>query len=242
MVVTSGLSAGTITKAIDMKQIIFITAAFLLSAGFVSCSKSDNPGGSGQPQVASMLTGTNRSSSLGGISKDSLSWTSAKAQVTMVKFEAKSAGQEIEYKSNQQRSIDLISTDPLAGNFQLPAGTYDEVELKTVLTPSGGLPSLELKGSFINGGVSIPVTFQSNASLEVKGEKKNITVEPGSTYDISTLVNLSVVFRGISAADLAAATRTNGEIRISNTENSKLYNIITNNLNNLKDECEIHRH
>jgi hypothetical protein len=233
---------GTNTKAIDMKQFILITAAFFLSAGFVSCSKSDNPGDNAQPQVASMLTGTNRSSSLGGISKDSLTWSSAKAQATLVKFEAKSAGQEIEYKSNQQRSIDLFSSDPLAGNFQLPAGTYDEVELKTVLSPIGGQPSLELKGSFINGGTTIPVLFQSSASLEVKGEKKNITVDPGSNYDISTLVDLSLVFRGISATDLASATRTNGEIRISNAENSKLYNIITNNLNNLKDECEIHRH
>lgn len=225
-----------------MKQLILIAAAFFLSAGFVSCSKSDDPGGSGQPQVASMLTGTNRSSSLSGVSKDSLSWTSAVAQAIFVKFEAKSAGEEIEYKSNQQRSIDLFSTDPLAGNFQLPAGTYDEVELKTVLAPSGGLPSLALNGSYVNGGLSIPVSFQSTATLEVKGEKKNFTVEPGRTYDVSTLVNLSLVFRGISAADLAAATRINGEIRISNTENSKLYNIITNNLNNLKDECEIHRH
>lgn len=225
-----------------MKQLILIAAAFLLSAGFVSCSKSDNPGGSGQPQVASMLTGTSRSYSLGGINKDSLIWTSAKAQAIFVKFEAESDNEEIEYKSNQQRSIDLFSTDPLAGNFQLPAGTYDEVELKTVLAPSGGLPSLELKGSFINGGVSIPVSFQSFATLEVKGEKENFTVEPGSSYDVSTFVNLSLVFRGISAADLAAATRTNGEIRISSTENSKLYNIIANNLNNLKDECEIHRH
>ena len=101
---------------------------------------------------------------------------------------------------------------------------------------------MALNGSYVNGGLSIPVSFQSTATLEVKGEKKNFTVEPGSTYDVSTLVNLSLVFRGISAADLAAATRINGEIRISNTENSKLYNIITNNLNNLKDECEIHRH
>lgn len=225
-----------------MKQFLLIAAAWTLSTAFFSCSKTDNPGASGQPQVASMLTGTNRSSSLNGISKDSLNWTSAKAQATLVKFEAKSAGQEIEYKSSQQVTIDLFSSNPLAGQFELPAGTYSEVELKTQLSPLAGQPSLELKGSFTSGGVVLPITFQSQEALEVKGEKSNVTVDPGTSVDISTLVNLSLVFRGISAADLTSATRTNGEILINSSVNSKLYGIIVNNLGNLEDECEVHHH
>lgn len=224
-----------------MKQLIALIVMGIFIVTLFSCSK-ENGSNAGQPRVASMLTGTNRSSQIAGITKDSLNWTSAKAQATRVKFEAKRQGTEIEFDSKEQRSIDLFSADPLAGNFSLPAGTYDEVELKTLLSPLGGQPSLELKGSFINNGTSIPVLFQSMTTIEVKGEKHQVTIDPTVSYDISTLIDLSMVFRGISAADLASASRTGGEIRITASENERLYGIIVKNLNDLEDECEVHHH
>ncbi|HLO82095.1 MAG TPA: hypothetical protein VK166_14100 [Chitinophagaceae bacterium] len=225
-----------------MKNSIMIIAVFVSLVSYTSCKKDNSNGAGSIPQVSSMLRASSNSTVLNSISKDSLSWTAAKAQATLVKFEAKKSGSEIEFKSNAQQAIDLFANTPVAGNLNIPPGTYDEVELKTNLEALSGQPSLELKGSFSNNGIAIPVSFQSFESLEVKSEKNNVTIDPGSNYNLTTIIDLNLVLGGISASDLAKAERVNGEIRITSSVNGNLYKRITENLNNLEDECEVHRH
>jgi hypothetical protein len=225
-----------------MKNSIMTIVVLVSLASYTGCKKDDSIGAGTIPQVSSMLRASNSSSVLNSINKDSLMWTAAKAQASMVKLEAKKSGSEIEFRSNAQQAIDLFANTPVAGNLNLPPGSYDEVELKTILEPLSGQPSLELKGSFTNNGVAIPVIFQSMESLEVKGEKNNVTIDPGSSYNLTTIIDLKLIIAGISVSDLANAQRVNGEIRITGSVNNNLYKKITDNLRNLRDECEVHRH
>lgn len=222
-----------------MKKIIL---SMMAAALFAACSKSNQQAPGGQPQVAAMLTATNRSVSMNTVSSDSLKLTSAIAQVVSVKFEAKAKDSEIEYRSSEQRAIDLLSATPITGNINIPAGVYDEVELKNQLAPASGKPALEFTADLTSGGSIIPVRFISSENMEVKGEKNNITIDPGTGMNISTLIDMSKVMRGISASDLAGATRVNGEILINATTNAGLYRKIADNLRSLEDECEVHRH
>lgn len=207
-----------------------------------ACSKNDQQGNASQPQATAMLTATNRSVSMNTVSKDSIVLNSATAQAASVKFEAKSGANEIEYKSSEQRTIDLLSATSVAGNFNIPAGVYNEVEIRTLLEPLGGQPSLQFKASYTSGGSQVPLVFTSLESLEVKGEKENVTVDAGSGFNILTLVDMGRVLNGISSADLNNASRVNGEIVISSTSNPGLCRRIVENLRSLKDECEIHHH
>ncbi len=225
-----------------MKHSIMTIVVLVGLASYTGCKKDNSNSAGSTPQVSSMLRATNNSALLNSINKDSLMWTAARAQATMVKFEAKKSGSEIEFKSNAQQTIDLFANTPVAGNLNIPPGTYDEVELKTILDPLSGQPSLELKGSFTNNGVTIPVLFQSMESLEVKGEKNNVTIDPGSSYNLTTIIDLNLIMAGITTSDLVKAERVNGEIRISSSVNNNMYKRIKDNLNNLEDECEVHRH
>jgi hypothetical protein len=224
-----------------MKTLLFtiLTIATMMIAG---CSKSGDPSPSAQPQVASMLTGRSRSVQVSTVSKDSLVVTSAVANSNRVKFEAKRSGTEIEYRSGEQRTIDLFSTDPVAGIFKIPAGSYDEVEIRTLIVPLNGQPSFELKANLTLNGTVVPLTFRTSASIEIKGEKKNVVIDSTSGYSISTLMDFTRVFAGVSASDLSNAARVNGGILIDLDNNTAIYKKLIQNLSDLDDECEVHRH
>ena len=228
---------------------VYLLAFIAIATLFTSCKKNnDNNAASG---VAFHLKTTNTSATFGrtttGITVESgritgvnVEWTSGVASADMLKFEAKQAGQEIEFKSSVQRTIDLFDANASLGNISIPPGTYDEIEFKSQLSPAGANPALELKGKLTSGTVVTPVIFRANEIIMLKGEKHNVTVNPRTIHNASTTLNLTRVMKDITATDLDNAVRTSGEILITSTVNSSLYNIIVKNLRHLEDEEEWH--
>lgn len=166
-----------------------------------------------------------------------VTWQSGFVNANLIKFEAKQGGNEVEFKSNVQRHVDLFALPGDIGNVSIPAGTYDEVEFKIFIAPNSGEPSFQLQGTVDN----TPVIFKVDNSNLIKAEQHQVTLS-GSNVALTTL-DLAGLTQGVSAADFTSSTQTNGTIVISSSSNVNLYNAILNNISRLGEtEVEIHHH
>ncbi|MDB5252337.1 MAG: hypothetical protein JWP27_1506 [Flaviaesturariibacter sp.] len=217
-------------------------APLAAALALTSCKKEDTASPIAPAAVTFQLRATNPSVVTGRVEGGTLTWTGARAEASMIKFEAKKAGAEIELKSNVQRSLDLFAPVPSIGSIAIPAGSYDEVEFVAYLAPASGNPALELTGTFSNNGVSTPVTFRASEAIQLKGEKHNVVISDTAGYDAITALNLSLASAGLTSASLSGAVRTGNTILISSSVNAGLYATIVNNLRNLHDEAEFHHH
>lgn len=232
---------------------MLMSAAALL---FAACNKDNTttPGGSGNgtsSNVSFALKAANPSATVTQKTTTgaAIRWTSGFAYPSMVKFEAKqitSAGveNEVEYKATNTARIDLFApVAPLFGNFTLPAGTYNEVELKLQLGAADTTPALQLSGNFTNStGTTTPVTFRINEPLELKTETHNVTIDSARAFDAITVMDLAGLTSDIREAQLQNAQLTNGALVISSSSNSNLYGAILNSLRNRRHHSEINHH
>ena len=232
-----------------MKMKMLIASIALSPLFFASCKKeSDANPSSEASSFAYQLKTINRTTTVGRISQTSrteaasLQWTSGTASANELKFEAENPGGEIEFKQKTAQQIDLFAATSSLGNITIPAGTYNEVEFKAFLAPTTSAPALELSGSFTSSGVTKPVIFRMNSAVELKAEKKNVTVASGTSYSALNTIDLSQLISGVSESALTNATTTNGTIVISANANSDIYNIILNNLNSHHGEAEVEHH
>lgn len=169
-----------------------------------------------------------------------LQWTAARASASLLKFEAKKSGSEVEFKSKVQQTIDLFNVNASLGSVSIQAATYDEVELKAMLSSIGQEPALQLTGTLTSASGSTQVQFMANEAIEVKGEKKNVTITGSTLQSADIPLNFSMIVKGMTATDFDNAARTNGMIAISASSNPTLYNKMVANLRSLKEESEFH--
>ena len=231
-------------------KILSSATTLLIAFSIVSCQKQDLS----QDQTASSLAINLKASNpavvlrmaqgLGNSAKTesvNLVWKTAKASADMLKFEAEKNGAEVEFKSKVQQTVDLFNASSNLGNISIPAGTYDEVELRVNLSPNGAVPALAMTGTLETAAGSTPVSFTANEAIEVKGEKKNVSLNGSSLQNADIPLNFSLVVKGITSAEFDNAIRTNGVIMISASDNASLYSKIVKNLRELKEESEFHR-
>ena len=169
-----------------------------------------------------------------------INWISAIASVSMIKFEAKNNGSEVEFKSNVNKTINLFSDSNFLGNIKIPNGNFTEVEFKAQLTPIGNSPALELKAQVNFGAGNLNVIFRADENIEVKGEKANVTLTDSTLHNAITSLNMTSIINGISSAMLSNAVLTNGDLLITSSVNQNLYKIVVKNLKDLNDEEDFH--
>jgi hypothetical protein len=223
-----------------------LAAMVLALTGLAACKKSGNSPSSKTAQLSFQLQADNATSNLAASNKSSnlsinstfqgipgLIFTSAVANISRFKLEAKRNGVEIEVTSKNLSNVDLFAIDPTVTSVTLDTGIYREIEIKVELQhtdDTSALP-LKLKGSFTpGGGTAIPIEFDFNSDAIIKAEAENIDVS--STINFVALVHLHLnkLEAGITATELANATQTNGTIIISPTSNPDIYNRILNNI------------
>ena len=212
-------------------RLLTIVAISLI--GFSSCKKDNVTTGSG---LTFQLKAANPTSTVAR-AMATVTWQSGFVNANLIKFETKQAGNEVEFKSNVQRHIDLFALPTDIGNISVPAGTYDETEFKFFITPNSGEPAFQLQGTVDN----TPVVFKVDNSSLIKAEQHQVALS-GSNVALTTL-DLAGLTQGISAADFSGAMQTNGIIVISSSSNVILYNAILNNVSRLGEtEVEINHH
>jgi len=229
-----------------MKRISIIAATAGLMI-FSACSKNDDGPGSpsgpssGQAQLHYKIVTTNKSSNLKLTGVGTIQWTAATVNPRFIKFEAKQGTSEIEYKSSNTTPIDLMTpVTTTFGNFTIPAGTYNEIELKIQLDKNSGTPALNMTGQFVtSNNVTIPVHFTVNDFVELKTEQKNVAIASNASFTAITTFDLSTFTTGITESMIISAVLTNGTLEISSGSNTNLYTIILNNFRNRHHHVEI---
>lgn len=220
-----------------------IAASILFSLILFSCKKQNTS------EIASFISyqlkainptvSVNRTATPDRIAATSIQWTSGIASVTQIKFEAKTASGETEFRQAVTQQVDLFAAASSLGNITLPPGTYTELEFKAFLNPTGNAQALVLNGTLTTNGTAIPVSFQVNSPTELKAEKSAVTVVAGTTYSALNNLDLSGLTHNVKEADLSAAVRTNGVIVLSEISNNALYKAVLANLNSHHGEAEI---
>ena len=232
-----------------MKRTLLLSA---VCAGvfFASCSKksndvspsSNNGTTSKQTDMSYQLVATNKTANVEGKSTATANivWTSGMANPRMIKFEAKKDGTEIEYKSTNVDTIDLMN--PISfGGFTIPSGTYDEIELRIDLEKEGRTPALRLEGQFTNSTLSLPVVVEIDEPIELKTEQQDVTITDDMSFVAVTTLDLSTYTLGITTTMLLNAKLDNGVLVISSTSNKDLYNKILAHLH-ANHHVEFHHH
>lgn len=162
-----------------------------------------------------------------------ITWNTGFANVTELKFDAKSRENDISYRSRSDHRVDLFDPSPSIGTVLIPSGDYDQVKFKIGLAPANGEPALELTGDY-NG---TPVVLRVNQPIEIKGAQRNVTITDNNGYTAITDLDLSTLFNDVSANALNNATRTNGTIILSSSSNQSIYNKLVRNLRERDNEC-----
>ena len=231
-----------------MKTFNFLLLS-ILGLTFASCQKQETEQAQSGTAVAVRLKASNTATIFrmaldAGVTAKTeavnLQWTAAKASASQLKFEAKKSGSEVEFKTKVQQTVDLFNVNASLGNISIQAATYDEVELKALLSPVGQEPALQMIGTLTSASGSTQVMFTANENIEVKGEKKNVTITGSTLQSADIPLNFSMIVKGMTSTEFDNAAQTNGVIVISASSNSALYNKMVSNLRSLKVESEFH--
>lgn len=229
---------------------IMIAAAML-----TSCKKGDPSYATASAQLSMGIKADNAitsfASNTGGQAVNStnsvaagIAFTSAIANISGFKFEAKRKGVQIEVKSNNLTTVDLFAISPSMTGVSLDTGTYAEIEIRVAFTKSSTttLP-LVVKGNFTTStGTVIPFEFDLNDNAEIKAEAHDVVVDGKASFVNIVTLHLNKLLAGVSAAEVAAATQTSGTIIVSSTSNSSIYNKILNNLTSCGESNGFERH
>jgi hypothetical protein len=229
-----------------MKSKLLLTMAAAAGLLLGSCNKSDDTkSANAQPELAYQIKAINTSSGLHkGTAGATIMWTAGYANPKMVKFEAKKDDTKIELTSTANVQIDLMAPVSVAfGGFELPAGTYDEIELEIKLDKDGNMPAMELDGTFTAGnGTTYPVILRINQELKIKTEQHNVTFNTGDSFVAVTTFDLDDISGSITENMLLNAQLTNGAIVISSTSNKALYNMLLSGFVTRHHHCDWGHH
>lgn len=227
-----------------MKQTIILSAV-ALGLCFTSCKKNKGYDSSGsQPTVSYKMTASNTSYTMAKTTASaSIVWTTAYVNPAVVKFEARKDNTHIEFTSTNNQQIDLLAPTPIDfGGFTIPPGTYKEIELDIKLDKNGPNPAMELDGQFTLNAVSLPVSIQVNAPVQIKTEEHDVDITADNNFEAVTTLVLPDITTGITTDMLLNADLTNGTVIISASSNRNIYNTILSNLGNKRHKCEFDHH
>lgn len=142
--------------------------------------------------------------------------------------------EEVEFKGSYV--VDLIkgTSNPELANGALKPGIYEEFEVELGRTLENGNTMFIVFKYKPNTGDSVKVEISSKAILEFEFEDDNgFEIKDETLTNFLVLINLDELLNGL---DLSAATKSDdGVVRINDTTNSSLLNVIKNNFD---DSCE----
>ena len=228
-----------------MKQHVLsgIGLLFLSLFIFTACTKSKD---SSDAELSYKVEPSNLTSSVGttvsesGLivtlnSNSSLTWKAGFITIETLSFEAKKESSEIEYKLKKSPTVDLFKQTQMLGSINLPAATYNEVELKVVLQKQTTGDVFAINGVYTDEtGKQTPLDFHYNEDLILHLEAENLTVNTAADYTGVLILELNKLLSGVSATDFKAASKNaNGVIVISSTSNVEVFNKMKSNLASL---------
>lgn len=69
-------------------------------------------------------------------------------------------GQKVEFKADLSHRVDIFKVISNIKNFNVPAGTYQNIVFKTSISSTPTHHSFELKGNYMSNGVTTPIVVR----------------------------------------------------------------------------------
>jgi len=155
----------------------------------------------------------------------SVAWTTAIANVSLFKLDAKKDGAAFEVTASGLANIDLLAITPAAINAVVPAGSYTSVELHVVLAKTTGTAfPLVLKGNYTTkAGTVVPIEFDFNDDAEIVAVAADMVIDGKSDLVGNISLHLNKLLADVTATDIDQTTRTNNTILITSAINPTVY-------------------
>jgi hypothetical protein len=157
-----------------------------------------------------------------------VSWRSGSAVARRISFQA-TGDDEVDIRTAAPGLINLVGVPTNLGMLSIPKGSYTDARFTIELSPTD---PFQLTGDF-NG---TPLVLQITSPISFELDQEELAIADLTNYNAVTTLNLSRVFNGVSSALLSEATLSNGQIVISPASNTRIYNIM---LENMKDLAEL---
>lgn len=238
-----------------MKRVFTRLSLFSLSTGLLlitSCTKNASNGNATiqfQAQVnnstytmtGSTITPISSSSNTSGVA--TVSWTSGYVNATEFEFEAEKENNNnqadtmhVQYEAKGPFKLDLFAAPAAIASINLPAATYDHVEVEILgVKSTTGDPNFYLKGTYKNvAGVTTPVEIKVNENFDIDSEISKWQAQ-AITYSSLVKMHLDLLLKNVTPALLDNTTQTSGTIVISSTSNANIYQLIVANLRFMSD-------
>ena len=225
---------------------VILAAIVITSISFAGCQKDTNA----VPQIGLKFNTVTTAIPLNSDLKSTqqlkeLEFTSGFITLREVEFEVETDDDSIEVNFNIELNtkIDFATgeTDPDISFVEIPAGTYNEMEVEIELQDEGDSPAMVLNGSYVDAeGTSHPVRFEFNSGETFEVEKEGtITFATNESALAQITFDPTAWFAGVSNEQMSNATKDNdGVIVISETQNANIFDVVADGLD-LATEVEL---
>ncbi|GAO27751.1 hypothetical protein [Geofilum rubicundum] len=217
-------------------KILVLAAILVASVTFTSCEKDESETAT-EPQIGLKFKTVTSSVSLKSTQARELSFTSGFITLREVQFEVETDNDsiEIEFELEINTKIDFATgeTNPDISFAQIPAGTYNEMEVEIELQDEGDTPAMVLNGTYVDAdGVSHDVRFEYNSGETFEVEKEGTIVFATNESALTQITfDPTVWFAKVENEQLSNATKDNdGIIVISETQNANIFDVVADGL------------
>ena len=230
-----------IMKKVKLKQVIVLLTIAIFIA---SCSKDDQLN---ESKIGLEFTTVTSPFVLKSAQiPKALSFTSGYIMLREIQFEVETGNDsiEIEFELEMNTKIDFATgkTTPDIAFAEIPAGTYDKMEVEIELQDSGSEPAIRLNGTYVDlNGIIHIVLFEFNSGETFEIEKQGtVTFSANESALAQITIDPSAWFAAVTNEQLSLASKVNGVIVISENQNSEIFDIVADGLD-LATEVEINQ-
>jgi hypothetical protein len=232
-------------KRIIIKTLI-LTSIIAAGVSFTSCEKDSNNNPRIELKFYTVITPIPLNGALKSAQQvKELTFTSGFITLREVEFEVETDDDSIEVNFNIELNtkIDFATgeTNPDISFVEIPAGTYNEMEVEIELQDEGDNPAMVLNGTYVDTeGTSHPVRFEFDSGETFEVEKEGpITFATNESALAQVTFDPTVWYAEVSNEQLSSATKDNeGVIVISSTHNPDIFDTVAEGLN-LATEVEL---
>lgn len=235
-----------------------LSLMMILSVTLFSCSTESDLNGESRVAVqfntvpAVTTQAISKESTLKQAAAGTLTFTDGHIAISSLEFEVGAENDSIdrEFELDQHTVIDFATgaTTPDIGYITIPAGTYDEVEIKIELAEGVDEPAVLLNGTYVStDGVAHPIRFEFNSHETFEVEREGVIVLSENQVAV-TQITFDPVMWFAAVTDEAFANATvdaDGVIVVSDTQNTEIFHLVAEGLElardvDMEDEDENH--
>jgi len=205
----------------------FAIAAAIGIAMLTSCKKEATVDSQSQGQEGNVVYELVRDDDNdGGRTLSHLAFTAGEATISAIKFDAR-GDDRLEYSSRTVRTVNLFDAVNTIGALTIPEGTYRKIKAKIKFESANNHPALQLSGTYLpSSGLPVPITLTIDRPFEAKFDiKEPVVIDNNTNLSLLSSIPLGKIDDVLTDNLLNNATRDgNGNIIISSTSNTNLYN------------------